>query len=91
MRCSSAKRCKNGSNKGIIHQECFTKFLQTFLFIRNLANHSKTNSMRFMNLTMVYDFLQVIRINRGLRTKDDYFLSRNNLLLFIYYKIRIKA
>jgi hypothetical protein len=29
--------------------------------------------MRSMNLTMVYDFLQVIGIKRSYSTKDDYF------------------
>jgi hypothetical protein len=51
----------------------FTKLLQAFLFIRNLAKHSKTNNMIFMNLTRVSDFLQVLGIHRDISTKDDYF------------------
>jgi 3-methyladenine DNA glycosylase Tag len=47
--------------------------LQAFIFNRNLDNHSKTNNMRFKNLTRVYDFLQVQGINRDHSTKDDYF------------------
>jgi hypothetical protein len=75
MRCSSAKWCKKKTVATIVLfiKNVFTKILQAFLFIRNLANHSKTNNIRFMNLTKVYDFLQVLGINTALTTKDDYF------------------
>jgi hypothetical protein len=74
MRCSSAKWCKKTVAAIVLFiKNVFTKILQAFLFIRNLANHSKTNNIRFMNLIKVYDYLQVLGINTGLTTKDDYF------------------
>jgi hypothetical protein len=42
----------------------FTNNLQAFLFINFLTKHLKINNMRFMNLTMFSDFMQVLHINR---------------------------
>jgi hypothetical protein len=58
----------------------FYPLFPCFLIIRNLTKHLKINNMRFMNLMMIYYFIQVQGSKRGYLTKDDYFLNRKKLL-----------
>jgi hypothetical protein len=44
----------------LTHKSYFTNLLPRFLFIYNLTKHLKFNNIRFMSLTRVYDFLQVL-------------------------------
>jgi hypothetical protein len=48
-----------------------------FIFINYLTKYLKINNMIFMNLTMFYDFLPVIHINRSCSTKNDYFSKQD--------------
>jgi hypothetical protein len=64
-------------NRGIIliltPRSYFTTLPIVFLFINNLTMHKKRNNVRFMNLFMLYDFMQVLNIKRIHYTKNEYF------------------
>jgi hypothetical protein len=66
-------------NRGIIliltHRTYFTTLPLAFLFFNNLTMHKKLNNVRYMNLFMLYDFMQVLNIKRMHYTKNEYFLS----------------
>jgi hypothetical protein len=47
--------------------------------------------MRFMDPTMVYDFIKILHIKGSYSTEYDYFQLISYLLQFIYYKDRIES
>jgi hypothetical protein len=88
MRC----KCDNdatSNSQGIIMQRNYsTNYIYAFLFIKYLTKHLKTiNNMRFINLIMLYDFIQVLNIKRRLSTKDEHF-SKHILFTMIYFLTR---
>jgi hypothetical protein len=59
---------------GILNQhKGFINYFHAFQINRNLTKHLKINNMRFMNLMVISDVLQVQGIKRDYLIKDDYF------------------
>jgi hypothetical protein len=70
----------------LTYKAIYKFYFQAFLFINYLTKHWEIHTMRFKNLTRVYDFIQLLNIKRSHSAKNDYFPM--HILLTIIYLLQ---
>jgi hypothetical protein len=74
----------------LIFTSNFTILPLAFLFTNKLTKHLKFNNMHFMNLNMLFDFIQVYSAKGNILTKIIIFIRIFKLLPLFIMRTKIK-